>query len=623
MGYATLADKAEMEKVPFADRLETANVFELLSRTVEREGARPAISFQIRSGPKDKAETLSWTDLRGRTAQAANLFRSLGVGPDDTVAYLMPNANETVVALLGGMTAGIVNPINPLLEAEQIGLILAETKAKVLVTLAPFPKTDVAEKAAKAVAAAPDCKHILQVDLKRYLSPPLSWILPFLRPKVAQPEGVTVKNFNAELVRQPTELDFPNEARPDTVCAAFHTGGTTGAPKVAMHTHAGAMYQGFVSEAVLCRPDDVLLCPLPMFHVFAAYPVLLACVQTGAHMVMPTPQGFRGEGVFDNFWKLVERWDATFMIMVPTAAAALMQRPIDADVSTLKSAFCGSAPLPRELFRQFEAATDVKILEGYGMTEATCVISGNPPDGEKKIGSVGIPFPYTNVKIYECDETGAVTRACETDEVGEICVANPGVFPGYTDKRRNEGLFATGGHLRTGDLGRLDPDGYLWITGRAKDLIIRGGHNIDPGVIEEALAAHDAVAFVGAIGQPDSHSGETPCAYVELKEGASARGEDLVKFAAETITEKAAAPKYVEVMDELPKTAVGKVFKPALRKAAIARVFQEALRTACVDAKVESVVERKEGGLTAIVSGGDDAAVQSALGAFAGPWARA
>ncbi len=620
MGYATYADKAEFEKVPFADRLKERNVFERLTTTAEKYGKRPAVSFQLRSGEKDPAETMTWADVHAKTAQAANLFRSLGVGPNDVVAYLLPNANETVIALLGGMTAGIVNPVNPLLEADQIGQILAETKAKVLVTLAPFPKTDVAQKAAKAVAMAPTVKHVLEVDLKRYLTPPTSWIVSLIRPKVAWPSSARVANFNTEIARQPKTLSFPNEATPETICAYFHTGGTTGMPKVAQHNHRGALYQGWVSEAVLATEKDTLLCPLPMFHVFAAYPVLMACVQTAAHMVMPTPQGYRGEGVFDNFWKLVERWNATFMITVPTAAAALMQRPVNANVSSLQSAFCGSAPLPQELFKKFEEATGVKILEGYGMTEATCVVSGNPPDGVKKIGSVGIPFPYTDVKIYHCAEDGSVKSEMGTNEIGEICVLNPGTFPGYTEEKRNEGLFATGGYLRTGDLGKIDEDGYLWITGRAKDLIIRGGHNIDPAVIEETLAGHPAVAFVGAIGQPDAHAGEIPCAYVELIAGESATGEELAAYCAEKISEKAAVPKYVEVMSELPKTAVGKVFKPDLRKSAIRRVYTKALDG--TGASVVDVIDSKATGLTAVIEGGEDATIRAKLGNFPPPWTR-
>ena len=172
-------------------------------------------------------------------------------------------------------------------------------------------------------------------------------------------------------------------------------------------------------------------------------------------------------------------------------------------------------------------------------------------------------------------------------------------------------------------MGRVDEDGYLWITGRAKDIIIRGGHNIDPAEIEEALAGHKAVAFAGAIGQPDAHAGEIPCAYVELIDGGVANPEELIEFVKERVSERAAEAKYIEILPELPKTAVGKVFKPALRKSAITRIYNETLKDAGVDAEVQSVFEDKKRGLVAQVSGkADDAAITAVLGSFIRPWDR-
>ncbi len=625
--WATLADSRAFEKeMTWGKRVEATTLLQYISRTKDRFPDRPALSFQITSGPKDKAETLSWRALHAKTVQAANLFRRLGVGEKDVVAYLLPNSNETAITLLGAATAGIVNPINPLLEAEQIGAILRETGAKVLVTLKSFPKTDVAQKAAAAVALAPNVETVLEVDLLRYLTPPKSWIVPLIRPKNPATHNARVLNFNDETSKARADaLDF-EESKKDRIAAYFHTGGTTGMPKVAQHTFSGMLYNGWCSEALLFEETDVLICPMPLFHVFAAYPVLMAAIATGAHMVLPTPAGYRGDGVFDNFWKLVERWRATFMITVPTAAAALMQRPVDADISTLKTALCGSAPLPIELFNKFETAVGVNIIEGYGMTEATCLVSCNPIDGERKIGSVGLPLPYTDVRILDCDASGKVLKEMAVDEVGEICVSNPGVLAGktYTEAAKNKGLFADKKYLRTGDLGRLDGDGYLYITGRAKDLIIRGGHNIDPALIEEALMGHADVAFVGAIGQPDAHAGEIPCAYVELIDGGSATSDELMAYAAEHVSERAAHPKFVEIMAELPKTAVGKVFKPDLRKSAITRVYNAKLADDGVSASVTKVVEDKKLGLVAHLSKSDasvsDEAVKQSLGSFTRPW---
>ncbi|MCF3973799.1 acyl-CoA synthetase [Paracoccus sp. EGI L200073] len=608
--------------MPYEQRNLPRTVYGFLSATADRFPDRPAISFQLLAGPNDHATTLSWRDLRERVTETANLFRSLGIGPNDTVAYLLPNSLETPVVLLAGATAGIVNPINPLLDAEHIAGILRETKARVLVTLKAFPRSDVAQKAAAAVAQAPDVTHVVEIDLKRHLRGLKSLLIPLLRPKVKTRHHAEIVDFEAAASAQShTRLAF-DDPQEDRVGAYFHTGGTTGTPKVAQHKVSGMIYNGWLGGTLLFDETDVLMCPLPMFHVFAAYPVLMSCIASGAHVVMPTPAGYRGEGVFDNFWKLIERWQCTFLITVPTAIAALMQRPVNADVRSLKTAISGSAPLPIELYNRFKAATGVEIAEGYGLTEATCLVSCNPVTGLKKVGSVGIPLPHTDVRILKHDDAGHV-HECGTDEIGEICVASPGVFPGstYTEADKNHRLFTDDVYLRTGDLGRLDPEGYLWITGRAKDLIIRGGHNIDPAEIEEAMLGHPAVAFAGAIGQPDSFAGELPCVYVELVAGAEVTTEELAAFARDHIHERAAIPKHIEILPELPKTAVGKIFKPDLRRMAITRIYDAAL--AGTGAHVREVVEDKKRGLVARLSRDakvDEEAVGHKLGEYTRPW---
>jgi fatty-acyl-CoA synthase len=488
-----------------------------------------------------------------------------------------------------------------------------------------FPKTEVAQLATAAVAEAPSVETVIEVDLLPHLSPPLSWIVPLIRPKNPVAHSAKVIDFNMALASQREDkLEF-NEPG-DRFCAHFHTGGTTGMPKVVQHKHSGVLYNGWLGDALLYTTHDVVLCPLPLFHVFAAYPIWAGCLSSGAHMVLPTPAGYRGDGVFDNLWKLIERWKATFIVTVPTAASALLQRPVDADISTLTAAFSGSAPLPVELFKRFQKVTGIEIVEGYGMSEATCLVSCNPSDGKRKVGSVGVPLPYTEVKIFKSDDAGNVITEMATDEVGEICIYNHGVAVGetYTEAEKNVGLFADGKYLRTGDLGRIDEDGYLWITGRSKDLIIRGGHNIDPAMIEEALAGHEEVAFAGAIGQPDAKAGELPCVYVELTDTATVTKEELMEFAKEHVHERAAVPKYMEILPELPKTAVGKIFKPDLRKSAITRIYNAALEEAGLNVHVVKVIESKKRGLVAQLSTSDaaikDADVTAVLGNFVRPW---
>ncbi|MFP4274947.1 MAG: acyl-CoA synthetase [Paracoccaceae bacterium] len=624
MAFVSLADKHAIEsEMPWEARDLPKTIFGFLSSTKDRFPDRPAVTFQLLSGPKDKAETLNWAQLHHKVTRAANLFRDLGVGESDTVAYILPNCNETTITLLGGMVAGIANPINPLLEPEQMSAILRETDARVVVTLKSFPKTDVGQKVAEAVRHAPRVHTVLEVDLNRYLTPPKSWIVPLIRPKPGTNHHADVKYFNAELARMPGDRLQFDDARGNRVAAYFHTGGTTGMPKVARHLYSGMIYNGWIGHRLLFTEEDNIICPLPLFHVFACHVILMAALASGAHVVFPTPAGYRGDGVIDNFWKLVERWKISFIITVPTAISALMQRPVDADVSSVKTSFSGSAPLPLELFNRFEKSTGVTIVEGYGLTEATCLVSCNPPEGTKKVGSIGIPFPYTDVRIVK--QTPEGPQDCAINEIGEICVSSPGVYVGfaYTEEEKNRDLFHEGTHLRTGDLGRVDEDGYLWITGRAKDLIIRGGHNIDPADIEEALLAHHDVAFAGAIGQPDAHAGELPCAFVELVSGASVTAGELMAHARVHVHERAAIPKHIEVLDELPKTAVGKVFKPDLRKRAITRVYNAALDEAGLDARVVAVVDDKTRGLVAQVAGeaGDDA-IGHVLGTFTRPWER-
>ncbi len=622
--FATPEDVRRIEaERPWPESQPATTLYELLSQRKAQHGALNAVTFQMFSGPTDPAETLTWSDLHARVTQTANMFRALGIGPTDTVAFVLPNCNETVTTILGGAVAGIVAPVNPLLEPEQMGAILRETDAKIVVTLKAFPKTDVAQKVAEAVSHAPNVKTVLEVDLLRYLTGLKKLIVPLIRPKNPTRHHAKVKDFNAEVAKHAKDALTFEDATEDRVAAYFHTGGTTGMPKVAQHKYSGMIYNGWIGHTLLFTEEDNVICPLPLFHVFACHVILMAMLASGGHVIFPTPQGYRGDGVFDNFWKLVERWKVSFIITVPTAIAAMMQRPVDADVSSVKTAFSGSAPLPVELFHRFERATGVTLVEGYGLTEATCLVACNPVDGEKKIGSVGVPFPHCQVKILK--EGKEDFEECAVDEVGEICIDNPGVFEGstYTESDKNIDLFWGDVFLRTGDLGRIDADGYVWITGRAKDLIIRGGHNIDPAEIEEALAGHEAVAFAGAIGQPDSFAGELPCAYVELVDGAEVSTKDLMAWCRDHIHERAAIPKRLEILDELPKTAVGKVFKPDLRRKAITRVYNEALAEADLDARVVSVREDKKLGLVAELQKNgdvDEDKLRAVLGEYTRPW---
>jgi fatty-acyl-CoA synthase len=302
-------------------------------------------------------------------------------------------------------------------------------------------------------------------------------------------------------------------------------------------------------------------------------------VIVGAKVVLLGAEGYRSRPTIEHFWRNVERFRATFFSAVPTIYATLLGVPIGgADVSSLRYAICGAAPMPPELIRQFEHATGVKILEGYGLTEGTCVSAVNPRDGVRRVGSIGLRIPYQQMKAVAFDAAGRYARDCAVDEIGHLVIKGPNVFPGYKDKKANRGIWIGDAWLDTGDLARQDADGRFWLTGRQKDLIIRGGHNIDPALIEEAMMRHPAVQIAAAVGKPDAYAGELPVVYVTLRSGGTASAEELLAFAKATIPERAAAPGEVVVRQTIPVTAVGKVFKPELRHDAAKRVLESTLR---------------------------------------------
>jgi fatty-acyl-CoA synthase len=263
---------------------------------------------------------------------------------------------------------------------------------------------------------------------------------------------------------------------------------------------------------------------------------------------------------------------------VPTILSVLLNIPKgDADISSLRYAGCGAAPLSIELFRRFEEHSGMKILEGYGLTEGTCVSAINPYEGEQKVGSIGLRMPYQDMRIFIVDEIGKFVREAETDEIGSVCIKGPNVFNGYLDEAQNRDIWPKDGWLNTGDLGRQDSDGYFWLTGRTKELIIRGGHNIDPAAIEDPLYRLPGVQLAAAVGRPDPHAGEVPIAYVQLQEDADLSEAQILEYLKGEIGERAAIPKAVYIVDQIPLTPVGKIFKPSLRWQAIQRVYQAEL----------------------------------------------
>jgi len=617
---ASIADVERIERTPLAERCAARSTYQLLRRSAEQFGDRDALVFVPTARAGEDAVVHSHADLFGHVTRAANLFHRLGVGDRDVVASVLPNLPQAYFALLGGEAAGIACTVNPMLEPQHMVQILRAARAKVLVTLAPGPGAELWEKVATVARQVPTLRCVLQVSLAQFLGPGAAPVATEPRPQA----GCAVLDFDVECAREPDDrLVSGRVIEPGDIASYFHTGGTTGAPKIARHTHANEVFMSWaVSEFLGLEPGSVFLCGLPLFHVNGAIATGLGTFCSGATVLLAGLQGYRTPGLLAGFWRLIERHRVHYFSAVPTVYASLLEVPVaGADLSSLRYAVCGAAPMPPEVFRRFEQLTGLRILEGYGLTEATCASCINPPAGERRVGSVGLRMPYQQLRAAIVGADGRPVRDCAPDEIGTLLISGPAVFPGYLNDREPARTWAEDGWLNTGDLCRIDRDGYVWLTGRAKDLIIRGGHNIDPQVIEDTLATHPAVAMAAAVGQPDAYAGELPVAYVVPRAGSSPAPEELIAYCRERIAERAAVPVRVVVQPSLPLTAVGKTFKPELRWRAIEFALTDALARRSIGATVTAGPDDRHGTLAKVrlAEPGRAAEARRVLGAFAVP----
>lgn len=595
----TLRDVETVEQTPLAARQLPDSTYEAICRSAAAYPDLPALIFFLQGTAYQQSVTFSFRDFLYKLNQTANMLHDLGVGSTDTVSYLLPNLPQTYWALYGAEAVGIANPVNPLLEPETIAEILNAAKTKVLVTLTPFPNSDLWPKVVAIADDVPTLETILQVDIATYLGLFKKLAVGFMRRgQNGAALRARVLDFDKTLARYRGDgLANGRIIQPTDLAAYFHTGGTTGTPKLARHTHFNQVFDSWAAgDMVNSEPGETNFLGLPLFHNYGAIAIGLGAWQRGCGVVMGTPQGYRGEGVINNFWHILSYYRCNMFSGVPTVFKALLNVPIgDADLSALKISTCGAAPLPVELARQFTAMSGVDILEGYGLTEGTSVSSVNPMDGEQRIGSVGYRLPYQEMQTAVLADNQFV-RFCEPDEVGVILVRGPNVFAGYTDDFYNQTAFVETGDgngrwLNTGDMGRQDADGYFWLTGRKKELIIRGGHNIDPQMIEEPMHTHPAVALAAAVGRPDDKLGERPVVYVELKPDAQATSDELVAFAQSAIGERAAVPQQVIILEQIPLTAVGKIYKPALVRQQVAEVYTAEVQQIAGVADVQVVAQ--------------------------------
>jgi fatty-acyl-CoA synthase len=572
MPIATLADIEALERIPFAERQPARSVLELLTTVADRHPEKLAFRSLSKGLPDEPTRDVTYGAFQRRIIQAANLFRALGVGPNDSVSLLMPISAETFYAMFGAQVAGMANPINFLLESDHIIALLREARCRVLLGPDPELLPGVWAKLEAVRGKVPTLEAVLRVG-----GPPV-------RP------GVDAGHFESELDRQDgSALAFARKVAPDDTASLFHTGGTTSAPKLARHTQQGLLRMAWSQSEALDdgTGGEVFFNGLPPFHVGGANCAGLAPLSRGATIVLLTAAGFRNPLVMQNLWALVDRFRPTVLGMVPTSWGAALGVPSDGyDLSSIRLCNVGAATMPVEIAEAVEAKLDAPVIEGWGMTELHGFGSMNPAAGKPRIGSVGFRLPYTEVIVARIAE-GRLAAICPPGEIGKVLVRGHQVFGGYVNPAHDRDAWiepppgetvpawSPGGRwLDTGDLGRFDADGYLWLTGRAKDVIIRGGHNIDPLTIEEVLHQHPAVEAAAAVARPDAYAGEIPVAFVQLKANARATAEELEAFARERIAERGAAPAEVTILPQLPLTAVGKIFKPALRQIAAQRTFE-------------------------------------------------
>ncbi|QYX75409.1 long-chain-fatty-acid--CoA ligase [Streptomyces akebiae] len=486
-----------------------ANLAEYLVETAQRQPGRPA----LRLGD----QVTGYAELGERSARAAALLRAEGVRPGDRVALMLPNVPEFVVLHYGVLRAGgVVVPMNPLLKTRETEYHLTDSGAVLL-----FEWHQAPGEGARGAAAAG------------------------VRHTAVEPAAF------AEALAGHEPLPGVAETADDDVAVLLYTSGTTGRPKGATLTHGGLRHNTEVNTVHVQRmtPQDVVVGCLPLFHIFGQICTMSVAVRAGASLTL-IPR-FEPQAVLDA----VARDGATVFEGVPTMYAALLQHPGQTDVSTLRMCISGGASLPVEILHGFERRFGCAVLEGFGMSETSPVVTFNHPDRPRKAGSIGTPIQDVEVRLL--DDKG---QDVAPGEVGELAVRGPNVMKGYWNRPEETAAAIPDGWLRSGDLARQDDDGYLYIVDRKKDMIIRGGYNVYPREIEETLHEHPAVALAAVVGVPHSHLGEEIAAAVVLRPGAHATPDELREF----VKDRVAAYKYpreVWLMDTLPTGPSGKILK--------------------------------------------------------------
>ncbi|MEQ6436888.1 acyl-CoA synthetase [Comamonas sp. w2-DMI] len=567
----SLADIEAIERTPLDQLIEPQSTHALFESSARLHGQGIALSFFATPDAGCQPVHHTYAQLLGHINQVANALHSLGVGPRDAVGILLPGCAEYHFALWGAEAAGIAQPINPLLSDEKISSLLNATQAKVLIAWADEDSAGIWRKIARLDTGV---RHVLYVSH--------AGMVPDTAGRQAGMRA-EVHSLATLMAAQPADrLVSARTIRSSDTAAYFHTGGTTGAPKLAAQTHGAQVYTAWASVQMqgLTR-DDRTINGYPLFHVAGVLPGALACFSAGAQVIVPTTELFRNKQVISRFWQLVDRYRPTVMSAVPTVLSSLADLELgDADISSIRYFRTGAAPLSEETARRFKARTGLHVHESLGMTEMTGISTITPLGVHAGVGHVGFRTPHAQIRIAQLDADGKPTAAeAAPGETGMVLFKSPNLFQGYLGNIDKASYLTDDGWLISGDLGSLSPGGLLRLNGRAKDLIIRSGHNIDPQAIEQVLESHPAVKACAAVGAPDPYAGEVPVAFVTLVEGRHADAQALRDYAARHVDEPPARPRYVEILPALPLTTVGKVFKPELRNLARQRYLEAELAT--------------------------------------------
>lgn len=576
----TIEDVVSIERRPYDELVTARNLYDLLLATAQHRGNAPALTVL---GAASQATSFTHAALLGEVTRAANMFRRLGLEQGRGVAaFLAPTLPQLWPLLLGAQVAGVASSLNYLLSEHAIFDLLTAQQATILVI--PSAEHDEAcwRKAVSAFERVPTLRHVVVAGDGEACAP------GFL-------------NLDDEIARTRDErLEFRPLADRDAVCALFHTGGTTGRPKVVRLTHGNQIHAAFGFAQVFGYDErDTIINGFPFFHVGGTITAGLSVLAAGGHVIVPSPYALRPQAVIDRYWGIVERFRATVVSGVPTSIAALTNAwPRGADVSCVRMAVTGGAVLPRAVGARFEAVTGIRLFETYGMTETAAAIAFNPGRGTPLAGSVGFRAPYSRTRIVRPGSAGA--QPCAPEEPGLVQVRGPQVFPGYLDPAHDQGTLGSDGWLTTGDIGFMTADERLVLTGREKDLIVRSGHNIDPAAIEEVANRFEGVQISAAVGMPDQHAGEVPALFVVPRPGHTIDVAALQDHMQTDVHEPPARPRSIQVIDALPVTAVGKIYKPALRDLAIREKVRLDVARLCGPAASATVDVRSDGKQTLV-----------------------